>query len=408
MCTPENMKNSFNSKIGFAALAMVFIFGAIFAMPTDARADYGYGGSYNYSNPYGSYIGNQYGYNRSSYVAPVVIQQPIYVQQPVYIQQPVVVQQPVIVQQPVVVQQPVYIQQPVYNPLTVSCSAIQNYNSSYPNNSNNSGYYNNTNNNGTSVTWRAYASGGNGYYTYSWSGTDGLYGSSNSIYFNYTYPGVKYATVTVYSNGQSITQSCSAPVNISQNYPTTYQPVVVQQPVYVQRPVVVQQPVYQIAYTNGNSNTLNIGCYADPMNAKINQPITWNAEVTGGVAPYTYSWTGSDNLNGTQSSVVKYYSMTGSKSAIVTVTSADGRTGVKACSNALTVTNAYKAPVKTIVKAPIVTAAPIVATPAPVNTNLSANSLFSLDNIPWGWVAILIIFVLFFTVMYLLFNKKKI
>jgi Mg2+ and Co2+ transporter CorA len=34
--------------------------------------------------------------------------------------------------------------------------------------------------------------------------------------------------------------------------------------------------------------------------------------------------------------------------------------------------------------------------------------LFSLQNIPWGWVAILIILVLFATVLYLLFNKEKI
>jgi hypothetical protein len=31
-----------------------------------------------------------------------------------------------------------------------------------------------------------------------------------------------------------------------------------------------------------------------------------------------------------------------------------------------------------------------------------------LSNIPWGWVAVLIILVLFGTVLYLLFNKHKI
>jgi hypothetical protein len=47
------------------------------------------------------------------------------------------------------------------------------------------------------------------------------------------------------------------------------------------------------------------------------------------------------------------------------------------------------------------------------NTNqnpngLSAAALFSLKNVPWGWVAILIILVLFATVVYLIFNRPKI
>jgi hypothetical protein len=243
---------------------------------------------------------------------------------------------------------------------------------------------------GTSVTWSAYASGGNGVYSYSWNGTDGLIGYGQSLFYYYANPGIKTASVTVSSNGQSITQSCNNTVSVG-NYQTSY------------------QNGYQTGYTvpttvvgSSNNNSLDIGCYADPATASINQPITWNTEVTGGVAPYTYSWTGSDGLTGSQSSVIKYYDNSGSKNAIVSVTSANGLTGTKACTNAVTVRTAgnYYAPAS---------ATPVQAQPAAAPTNvLPAAALFSLGNIPWGWVAVLIILVLFGTVVVVLLNSPKI
>jgi hypothetical protein len=358
------MNKSVNSKIGFAALAVMLIFGVIASAPQIASAYYT-----------GSYIGNRYGYDTS----PTIIR-PVYVSQPVYYTQPVIVQQPVYVSQPVVVQQ--------YQPLTSSCSATVSYNISGQ----------------ATVVYTANPVGGNGYYSYSWTGTEDFSGSHRSVSKTYYTSGYKYASVTISSNGYTTTVSCN-PVNITFPYNTYYQPVY-QQPVYQN----INQPVYV------NSNSLDIGCFVDPTNAKVNQPINWTAEVSGGVAPYTYSWTGSDGLTGTQSSVIKYYSTTGSKSAVVSVTSADGKVGTKACSNAITIASAYKAPVaakvtKTapvaVVSQPAVTSQPVVAN-APTNSNMTANAILSLGNVPWGWVAVVIILVLFFTVMYLLFNKKKI
>jgi hypothetical protein len=70
---------------------------------------------------------------------------------------------------------------------------------------------------GQSVTWSANAYNGNGYYTYAWTGTDGLQtGSYQSIQKTYTTPGQKQATVTVYSNGQTVTQTCT--INVASNY----------------------------------------------------------------------------------------------------------------------------------------------------------------------------------------------
>jgi hypothetical protein len=251
-------------------------------------------------------------------------------------------------------------------------------------------------NNGSSVTWTAYPSGGNGTYTYSWSGTDGLWGSSQNIYFNYVNPGSKYASVTVYSNGQTATQSCSNTVNVANTSSNYY------------------NPVYYAPAVTYNSNSLDIGCYSDPSSITPNQPVTWNAEVTGGVGPYTYSWTGSDNLTGSQSSVVKYYSTAGTKNAIVTVTSANGKTGVRACSNTLAVRSTSSSVAKKATTATVAKQDNTTQTKAQDNTakgsigGLTAASLFSLDNVPWGWVAVLIILVLFATVLYLLFNRNKI
>jgi hypothetical protein len=372
------------TKVLIVGTVFAVAFLAVMSLPVSTNACGGYGGC-GYYNP----APYQYNISYSHVPSPVVVQQPV-IQQPVYIQQPVI--QPVYIQ-PTVYQQPVY-----YSPLTVSCSAnnstsgnyngYNNYNT-YNNNNTYNGYnsYNGYNNN--SVTWTAYASGGNGNYTYSWSGSDGLYGSGQSVYFNYSTPGSKYAYVTVYSNGQSMTQSCTT-------YTAGTQYVAYQQPI-IQQSVYVQPTIYQ------QQNNLDIGCYVDPTNARVNQPITWSVEVTGGIAPYTYNWSGTDNLTGSLSSVTKYYSTTGSKSAIVSVTSADGKTGTHACSNTLTIASApkniaYKAPAKVI-------AAPVVE----ANTsNAAAASIFSLSNVPWGWVAILIILVLFVTVMYLLLNRQKI
>ena len=362
-------------------LAIMLVFGVVAAFPVDAHAYYGYDRGYdNFTyniNPYGNYSGQSYSYNRP-------------------VQTSVVVERPVVIERPVYVQQPVYVQPTYYSNLYVTCSANNTYTTN--------GY----------VTWTAYVSGGNGYYTYSWSGTDGLYGSNQSVYFNYNNSGTKYAYVTVYSNGQSITQSCSNSVNVSYPYYnnsySTYQ---------------ANNYYQQSGYTNGyalayQNNNLDIGCFVDPTNAKINQPVTWSVEVTGGIAPYRYSWSGSDGLLSSNSSVTKFYETTGTKNAIVTVTSADGKTGTRACSNTLAVGSTDATATK-VAKASQSTNEP--ATQSGVksnsqsndlnsssvkNSNLTAASLFSLSNVPWGWIAILIILVLFFTVLYLLLNRNKI
>jgi hypothetical protein len=258
---------------------------------------------------------------------------------------------------------------------------------------------------GTTVTWSASVSGGynsynngynNNYYyyapNYSWSGTDGLYGYGQSVAMTYNTPGYKTASVTVTVNGQTTTQICANSVNVSgyaYNYGYNYG--------------------YNYNYNyntnvNSNDNGLNIGCYPDPSTASLNQPVSWAVEVTGGVGPYTYSWSGTDGLTGSASSLVKYYNSYGEKSAVVSVTSADGKTGTRACSNTVNVRRSggtYTPPAQT-------TAPAATSTQQNGYNNQSAAALFSLQNVPWGWIAILIILILFATIMYLIFNRPKI
>lgn len=254
-----------------------------------------------------------------------------------------------------------------YNyPVTISCSAnVTNIAS------------------GNHVRWTAYVNNNNRSYSITWAGTDGITGTGSSVNYRYDYPGVKYASISVYINGQYVYQNCSNTVQVTGN---TYSN-------------------YSNYNSNVNTGSLEVACYADPINAKTNQPVSWRTEVVGGFAPYTYTWSGSDNLSGTESSVIKYYSTSGNKNGIITVKSADGKSATRACSNAVTI----KA--NTVTKK--VTPKPVVAQPQPEvvpqpNQSLSAATLFSLENVPWGWVAILIILILFATIVYLIYNRPKI
>lgn len=62
---------------------------------------------------------------------------------------------------------------------------------------------------GSPITWYATATGGNGYFEYSWTGTDSLHSNQSTATQSYYSSGTKYASVTVTSNGVSVTKQCS-------------------------------------------------------------------------------------------------------------------------------------------------------------------------------------------------------
>ena len=174
----------------------------------------------------------------------------------------------------------VYVQETSQNNLSVSCYATPSTADIHQN-----------------VTFYANANGGTGGYSYSWTGTDGLYGSGSQAYKSYDNSGTKYATVTVYSGGQNMQATC----------------------------------VTNIAQQN---TSINAYCTANPTSANINENVTWSVYPSGGQGNYynyTYSWSGTDGLYGGSQNVYRSYNTPGTKYATVTIYSG-GNTITRTCS----------------------------------------------------------------------------
>jgi len=166
--------------------------------------------------------------------------------------------------------------------LSGSCSVT-------PNHLTNNGYLN----------WSASATGGDGDYDFSWSGTDSLNGNASFVSKYYSTTGTKTGTVTITSDGQSITRTCSAVVS------TTY------------------------------NNDLNVSCSVSRSSVRVDQNVTWSANATGGDGDYDYDWDGTENLSGSNRTLTWSYDYTGTKRATVTVTS-DGQTVSASCTTRVT------------------------------------------------------------------------
>ena len=160
-------------------------------------------------------------------------------------------------------------------------------------------------NTGGSATWTAAPTGGIGAYSYTWSGTDSLTGSSQSVSKTYSIAGTKTGSVTVTSGAQSITQACSNSVTVTASIPP-----------------------------------LSASCSASPTSITAGQSSVWTAVPTGGTGSYSYNWSGTDSLTGLtplSQSVSKTYSIAGTKTGNVTIISGT-QSITQACSNSVTVT----------------------------------------------------------------------
>jgi hypothetical protein len=157
---------------------------------------------------------------------------------------------------------------------------------------------------GESVTFSANATGGNGNYQYNWSGSNGISSSGQSFTGYFSNTGTQTANVTITSNGQSITRSCS--VNVQGN---------------------------QYGYNNNSAY-----CVGSPSNVGVGQTVAWTVYVNdasgsnyyNGNGGYTYTWNGTDNLYGSGQTINTSYSTAGSKTANVTV-SGNGQTVSASC-----------------------------------------------------------------------------
>jgi uncharacterized repeat protein (TIGR01451 family) len=147
---------------------------------------------------------------------------------------------------------------------------------------------------GEEITWTATPFGEcRGPFSYSWTGDDGLTGSSASTSHVYANPGSYYATVTVSAPGcVPITKQSPAPLVIESSAPASF------------------------------------SCFATPNVTQIGRLVTWQAVVSPPNPPrggsYTFSWSGDENLSGSSQSVTKKYKTSGVKSATVSVGGVDG------------------------------------------------------------------------------------
>ena len=160
------------------------------------------------------------------------------------------------------------------------------------------------------VVWFSNVTGGGGSYAYFWGGSDGLSGNTSSVTRAYTAPGIKTATLSVVSGGQSVTVNCSSAVNVGGTSATA-------------------QPI---------ATGFGASCYAAEERIAPGESGTWLAVVTGlnPASATTYSWEGTDNLIGTGPAAFKNYTTQGRKFAVLTVTNGTTRS-VTACTNNINV-----------------------------------------------------------------------
>jgi hypothetical protein len=151
---------------------------------------------------------------------------------------------------------------------------------------------------GDYLNWSANATGGTGSYTYSWSGTDGLYGNVANVSKSYNDEGTKTGYITVTSGTQTVTQSCTARIDDDNN-------------------------------SNSNDD-LDVSCYASPEDPQIGERVRWYVDVDGGDGDYDYDWNGTDGLNSSSRSPSMTYYSYGSKRATVEVES-DGESETATC-----------------------------------------------------------------------------
>lgn len=228
-----------------------------------------------------------------------------------------------------------------------------------------------------SVKWRAYATGGNGEYKYIWSGTDDLKGSSSNISKTYKTAGQKIATVKVVSNGITVTQDCTGSVNVTEpvmlascnvsinntrdgfrvRFNAKTQNVKSRDTIYswsgndgltgdrssiTKNYITAGLKTGTVNIRNGSQN-LTLTCSAlleqvatesrtrtstiSCSSSNSSRGVVWRSN---GLFRYTHSWTGTDDLTGTSSKIIKQYQTGGLKTANVAV-SRDGIAGRLSC-----------------------------------------------------------------------------
>ncbi len=140
------------------------------------------------------------------------------------------------------------------------------------------------------VNFTAYATGGTGSYSYSWSGA--VSGNSRTVSDEFDTPRTETAHVTVTSGGKTASANCS--VNVREKV-----------------------------------NSLSGTCTVSPYSVEKGETVTWRASASGGNGSYEYSWSG--DVSGDGREVSKSFNSTGTKRGTVTITSG-GKSITRTCS----------------------------------------------------------------------------
>jgi plastocyanin len=236
---------------------------------------------------------------------------------------------------------------------------------------------------GDAVTYTSHVTGGNGTYTYAWTGTDGLSSASQNATKTYSSSGAKNATLTVTSNGISASANCGTAVAqpqipdlIGSCQPSSSQVHVGESvtwnasasggngtytyswgdqwsffesahsrtesydtPGTKTNSVIINSGSQSITKTcsvevvqNTQINNLVGSCTLDNSNLKTGDTAVWRANASGGSGNYTYNWNGDENLNGSGSSVYKIYNSNGLKNASIRITDSSGQSVTSNCS----------------------------------------------------------------------------
>ena len=145
---------------------------------------------------------------------------------------------------------------------------------------------------GERVTWRVYASGGNGDYDFNWSGD--VDGNSGVEYETYNREGIYYGTVRVRSgDGQTETANCSVRVEEEEK------------------------------------DDLRVRCEYTPSNPDEDDRVTFRAIVSGGAGNYDYDWSG--DARGDDRTITERFSREGRYEVEITVTDRNGNRDSDTC-----------------------------------------------------------------------------
>ncbi|MEK7644858.1 MAG: hypothetical protein AAB391_00840 [Patescibacteria group bacterium] len=149
---------------------------------------------------------------------------------------------------------------------------------------------------GAIATWRTTnVAGGNGAYTYTWSGSDveGPKGNASTASNKYTTPGIKYGDVSVSSGGRTLVVICPE-ISVAPE-PDPLPP------------------------------DLAVAVTASPATAYVNEAISWASVVDGcsdaRYTPCTYAWSGDGSISGSDTNTSTSYPTAGTKTGTLTVTS---------------------------------------------------------------------------------------